>query len=247
MESVVSVYGLIRVSTGQQALDGVSLDQQRAEIVSYCQRNDLPSPEILVEDGVSGFKTEKRPVYQRLVQLCGAGGVSAVVVYDLSRLSRRAKEALSFLDLVQEKKIRFVCIKQQIDSGTIAGKTMLSILAVLNEMMRHEVVERTRSALAYKRSRNEKLGGEVPFGFDLVGNRLVPNTAEMQTLALITHLRGTGMSYRRIGSVLESRRIATKTGLTQWHANTVRKVFLRFVAETEPEDRVTVGDNGAAE
>ena len=56
----VTIYGLIRVSTQHQAQDGLSLEQQRSEIVAYAVRHGLDQPKILVEEGVSGFKTEKR-------------------------------------------------------------------------------------------------------------------------------------------------------------------------------------------
>jgi DNA invertase Pin-like site-specific DNA recombinase len=45
--------GYVRVSTDEQAREGVSLDNQRAKIAAYCELNDLELVEIIEEPGAS--------------------------------------------------------------------------------------------------------------------------------------------------------------------------------------------------
>ena len=43
----IKAIGYIRVSTDEQAREGISLENQRAKIEAYCQLNDLELVEIL--------------------------------------------------------------------------------------------------------------------------------------------------------------------------------------------------------
>ena len=46
--------GYIRVSTDEQAREGISLENQRAKIETYCSLNDLELAEIIEDAGKSG-------------------------------------------------------------------------------------------------------------------------------------------------------------------------------------------------
>jgi len=223
----MAIFGYSRVSS-QGQIDGVSLDQQAAEIRAYCLRHELPEPEIHTDAGISGLKTAERPAYQLILTRCR--NEDTVIVYDLSRLSRRAKEILHALDLFRERKVRFISIRQQLDSSTIAGSLVFGILAVVNEMMVMEARQRTQTAISYLKAKGMKTGGTVPFGFDAIadadGLKLVPNKREYDTLVLINRLSGEGMSLRCIAAALAAQGVASKTGKT-WHASTIRNLLLR--------------------
>lgn len=53
----------------------------------------------------------------------------------------------------------------------------------------------TKDALKAKRSRGEKTGGGVPFGYDVAAGKLVENQAEQRALRLIESLRTVGKGY----------------------------------------------------
>ncbi len=60
--------GYARVSTDEQAREGVSLEVQGARIRAYAEAKELALAEVLTDDGVSG-KTLERPALRELVQL----------------------------------------------------------------------------------------------------------------------------------------------------------------------------------
>ena len=64
--------------------------------------------------------------------------------------------------------------------------------------------ERTAAALSHKRSRMEKTGGEVPYGYNLTpAGILIKNDAEQKLIRLIRHLNKGGYSLRKICRELE--------------------------------------------
>ena len=60
--------GYVRVSTADQANEGVSLDAQKSKIVAYCTLKDLNLSEIIEDAGISA-KNLKRPGVQKVLTL----------------------------------------------------------------------------------------------------------------------------------------------------------------------------------
>src|SRR5689334_15257828 len=85
--------GYIRVSTEEQAREGLSLDAQRAKIAAWCGAMGYELAGTFADEGISGHCVRKRPGLQAAVEaVCACGGV--LVVYSLSRLARNTRETL---------------------------------------------------------------------------------------------------------------------------------------------------------
>jgi DNA invertase Pin-like site-specific DNA recombinase len=102
-----------------------------------------------------------------------------------------------------------------------------TLTAALAEMERGIVAERTKAALAHKRIKGEKTGGDVPFGYDLESGLLVENREEQRILKGIQKDRGRGLSLRRIARSLEENGIPTKRGGASWHPQIVKQILRR--------------------
>ena len=98
--------GYIRVSTSEQAMEGVSLDNQKAKIQSYCEFNDLELIEIIEDAGKSG-KDLKREGIQVLLGRIRDKSVDAVVVYKLDRLSRKVIDTITLIETFEKSGITF--------------------------------------------------------------------------------------------------------------------------------------------
>ena len=76
----------IRVSTVDQANEGVSLEAQQAKIRAWCELNDYTLVGVFVDAGISGKRADNRPELQNALDACKKGG--ALIVYSLSRLAK---------------------------------------------------------------------------------------------------------------------------------------------------------------
>ena len=72
--------GYVRVSTEDQAREGVSLDNQTAKIKAYAELKDLDLMEIVADAGISA-KNLNRPGVQRVLDMARKKEVGAVVVF----------------------------------------------------------------------------------------------------------------------------------------------------------------------
>ena len=143
--------GYVRVSTDEQARDGVSLEAQQARIRAYAEAKDLKLAEILCDEGRSG-KNLKRPALQELLARCERGEVGAVIVLKLDRLTRRTRHLLSLVeDLFLANDIELHSVGESLDTSTPHGRFVLTLFGGLAQMERELIAERTRTALAYKR------------------------------------------------------------------------------------------------
>ena len=230
--------GYARVSTDEQAREGVSLDAQQARISAYALAKDLPLGDILVDEGRSG-KDLKRPALQDLLARCDRGEVAHVIVWKLDRLTRRTRHLLSLVeDLFLAKHIELHSVSESLDTSTPHGRFVLTLFGGLAQMERELIGERTRSALAFKRE-NGQPTSHPPLGFRVNGNRrrMVPIPAELEIVQWILDRWRSGLSYRAIAAKLNENGAPTKQG-ARWYHGTVARIVHSGGNGTKPSEAI---------
>jgi site-specific DNA recombinase len=213
--------GYIRVSTSEQAFDGVSLDAQRAKITAWAVANDYDLVAIHEDAGITGTSLDKRPGLQTAISQTGKG--MALVAYSISRIARSTRDMLQIADQIQGKGADLVSLTEKIDTTTAAGKMVFRMLAVLSEFERDVIAERTSGALAHKKAKRE-VYSPVPLGFEANEGQLRPNAEEMRVVADIRSMRLAGLSLREIATCLNNKGISGKKG-GKFHASTIKAVL----------------------
>jgi site-specific DNA recombinase len=196
--ATTTAVGYIRVSTDKQADHGVSLDAQKAKLEAYATLYELTLVDIIVDAGVSA-KTLDRPGLARALAMLDKGQANALLVAKLDRLTRSVKDLGSLVeDYFSSDKITLLSVADNIDTRTAAGCLVLNVLGSVAQWERETIGERTTEALDHKRTRGEKLGGDVPYGFTLAANgkTLVADTAEQALLDAIREAHHRGLSQR---------------------------------------------------
>ena len=223
------VIGYIRVSTIEQVDIGQSLQRQRELIEQYCRQRDWTNVQIISDEGQSGYK-DNRKGFQKLKDLCSKGKVAAVIVTDLSRLSRSLRSTLEFIeDVITKQDIDFISITQQLDTKSPMGKAFLAITSVFAQLYRDEIQYKTKIALKHKRARGEKVGRFTEYGYDDVDGRLVENQVEQANIQLMAEWRQQGFTLAAIAEALHSKGIASKNG-SKWYSSTVKSILDRRLA-----------------
>ena len=90
---MIKAIGYIRVSTDEQAKEGVSLENQEQKIRDYCKLKDFEILEIVQDAGISA-KNLRRPGAQKVLEMAQEKMIDAVVVYKLDRMFRSTVDAL---------------------------------------------------------------------------------------------------------------------------------------------------------
>ena len=169
--------GYIRVSTEEQATQGISLDAQRAKIEAYARVKDLSLVGI-VEDAGKSAKDLKRPGVQEVLEKARKRQIDAVIIVKLDRMFRSTVDALNTAKDFDRRGVALHSISESLDTQSAMGKFFFTLTAALAEMERGLVGERTKAALARKKEKGE-VYGEIPYGFAAVDGVLIPITRQV--------------------------------------------------------------------
>ena len=144
----MQVIGYVRVSTEDQAREGVSLAAQEAELRAYCLVKDWTLVEVIRDAGQSA-KSLKRTGLERLLTLVRAGEVQAVVVYKLDRLTRSVVDLGQLVTLFAKTGVPLVSLQESLDATTATGELMMNLLVSVSQWERKVIGERTRDAMQH--------------------------------------------------------------------------------------------------
>jgi DNA invertase Pin-like site-specific DNA recombinase len=159
-------YGYIRVSTDRQ-----TVDNQRFEIERFCVKNDV-KVEQWIEETISGTKLPEKRLLGSL--LAGVKKDDLIICSELSRLGRSLFMIMSILNHLMNTGVRVWTIKDNYRLGdNIQSKVLAFAFALSAEIERDLVSQRTKEALARKRSEGVVLGrplGKKPSKVKLTGH-----------------------------------------------------------------------------
>ena len=147
-----------RVSTA-----GQDYDRQLAELKQYADRMGYDVVKTFSEKISGAKKVEERQVMTELLNYIEVNNVDKVLIYECSRLSRRAVDFLSIIEIFNEKKISLYIHQNGLETLLPNGEInpiatlVLGILAQFNSMERSLI--RSRMESGYNNFRNN--GGVV--------------------------------------------------------------------------------------
>ncbi|MCJ8013384.1 recombinase family protein [Paenibacillus sp. KQZ6P-2] len=176
-----------RVSTDEQAREGVSLDEQQERLKAYCRAMGWSDHvQVFVDDGFSA-KNLDRPELKRLIQAVKNGSVSRIMVTKLDRMSRRLLDLLNLIDLFQDYEVSFVSISESFDTNTPSGRLTLQVLGAVAEFERERIRERVFENMFHAANTGKWLT-QSPYGYDLVDKSLVINDKEAEIVRRVYDL-----------------------------------------------------------
>jgi site-specific DNA recombinase len=208
----------LRVSTQEQAREGISLAAQEARLRAYCELRGLRIVEVVTDAGVSGGKPmHSRAGGQRILDLVQRSAVAHVITYKLDRLFRDCADCLTVTAAWDKKAIALHLVDlggQTLDTSSAMGRFFLTVMAGAAELERNLIRERTSEAMGYVKSQGHKTGGDVPYGYTVAadGKTLVADEQEQAMLEAIRSARQRGYSQRQVVAELTRQGFTTRKG-----------------------------------
>src|SRR2546426_11660017 len=135
--------GYARVSTQDQTLN---LQKDALEKIGCAK---------IFTDTISGAATERKGLDEALEYVREG---DSLVVWKLDRLGRSLKHLIDTITMLNNRKIGFKSLTENIDTTTSGGKLVFHIFGALAEFERDIIKDRTKAGLSAARSRG-RLGG----------------------------------------------------------------------------------------
>ena len=213
----------------EEKLNSLEVQRESAEACILMHKADgwEALPQRYDDGACSGGNTE-RPAFQRLLADVRSGKIDVVLVYKVDRFSRKLKDFVECLSVLEAHQTAFVSVKESFDTTTSMGKLLLGILMVFAEFERENGAERVRDRMASARKKGKWTGSIPPLGYlvDPLKKRLVIDPAEAvvvrriytrylhlgSALAVIKELNAEGVSTKKWVSKAGKVRGARKWG-----------------------------------
>jgi DNA invertase Pin-like site-specific DNA recombinase len=119
-----------------------------------------------MERGLSGSKASSRPALQEALAALRRG--DALVVYSMSRLAWSTRGTLAITDQLKKLRCDLVSLNEKIDTTSAMGCFAFKMVAILAELERNTVSDRTSAALRHMRAQGRFTGGCPPYGYRLL-------------------------------------------------------------------------------
>jgi DNA invertase Pin-like site-specific DNA recombinase len=171
-----------------------------------------------------GDKLRHRKEYARLLEMIGAGKVSALYGYSMSRLSRSLVDYVRLAELCRDQGVPIRLAKEgELDYTTPHGRLLVNLLASVAQAEADWAKERATDTIAVRVARGDYIG-KPAWGYRVVDGRLERAPGEDPEMVIA--------AYREAGSLIGAARVLNGQGIAPrggalWSENGVRAVLGR--------------------
>ena len=194
--------------------ESLSIENQKAILSEYIEKQGWTLHDIYVDDGISGT-TFDRPDVKRLLDDAQQGVINTILVKDMSRFGRNYIMVGQYLDYVFPLyNIRFIALSDNIDTENkdTAAMDMMPITNVFNEWWSAATSKKLR-AVRLQNAKNGKNGmSHSPYGYILGTDEkrtLQINEETAPIVVRIFEMRASGLTPRKIADILNAEHILT--------------------------------------
>lgn len=154
----------VRVSTKNQ-----KTDMQEAELREYAAKYGYVG---LFYTDIISTRCKDRPARDRLMVDARNGNFESVIVWKLDRFGRSVQDLVQTVGELEQRKISFISLRDNIDFSTPAGRMMFHMLSAVAEFERDLIRERIRAGVHAKMALGGKWGRPPGVGGKKQGSKL---------------------------------------------------------------------------
>lgn len=169
-----------RTSSELQA-DNFSIEGQATFIKEFCKKNNYTIINSYIDECKTGTSIDSRNSFKQMLIDIKINNINAVVVYKLSRISRKMKDIVNFVNYLQENDIHLITIEDHIDTSSPMGVIFLYLLGIFSEMDRDNIVSNCKMGMRQRAIDGLWNGGKI-FGYISNKNKeleIVPEQANI--------------------------------------------------------------------
>lgn len=190
----VAIYS--RVSTEEQAKEGLSVDAQIDKCTSFCKARGWDVFKVYKDAGFSAGSLN-RPALELLLRDAEEKKFNIILVYKIDRFSRKLKDLITILEDLKTKGINFTSVTEQIDTTSAMGEAFFQIIGVFAQLERGMVKERVQLSFDRKINLGEALY-RAPFGYIYQNKKLIKHPENSERVKEIFEMWTSGINYKEI-------------------------------------------------
>jgi site-specific DNA recombinase len=167
----------LRISLDRE-MDGLAIERQRKDCEAIAKQKGWVVVEEYVDQSKSATnKTKTRPSYDRLGKDYAAGKFSAIICWDLDRLTRQPRQLEDWIDAAEDRGLLLVTANGEADLTTDGGRMYSRIKAAVAKSEVERKSARQTRAHRQRAEHGRAPKGVRPLGYDLNGD-VIPHEGE---------------------------------------------------------------------
>jgi len=231
------IFGYVRVSTKQQSREGNSIDTQCNTIRGYiasqnanAKAQPLHLRSIFMDFGISGRTVEKRPALLKCLEEMRKNQV--LICASLSRLCRNLRQSLKIFDDLKQKSCSLISCDISLDTDSLQGQMMFSMIASFAEMESRQIGERVSAVFKNMKEQGKEIQHRPRYGYKYVGKKQ-PFVRDEREQAMIENIRKLRVQKpdltvsqlcRELNSLPEDQR-GLKEGTKKWYESSLKRLM----------------------
>lgn len=211
--------------------DRLAVTRQREDGEKLIGHRDWGHIDTYVDNDVSAKRAGRRKEFDRLMRDVESGRINAIVVSEMSRLSRNRRDSLRIMETCQPRGVIIAPVRgSDIDMGTAEGRFVADLTGSLARREIEVAAERLNRQIDQAAVQGRAHGGPRPFGYRRPGAddppawSLVPDAVESPVVTQMFNRFLAGASLGHLTAWLNDLSIRTPRG-QRWTAQSVRYVL----------------------
>ena len=202
------VIGYVRVSTAEQALSGLGLQDQEATIRAEVERRGWELVGVLADEGATG-KNLDRPGLLAALRKITAGEADVLMAAKIDRLSRSVPDFADLMAWCIDAGAELVVIDPGVDTSTPSGRLVATVISAVAEWEADIIAQRTGAALHALRAQGKPISRPAAADNPALRDRIFA-------------MREAGMTFRAIADTLNDEGLPTLRGGAEWRVSSVQ-------------------------
>ncbi len=226
-KDILRVSPYVRVSTE----DEEQLNSYESQIQHYTKLiQDNPKwilGEVYADEGISGTQTKKRDEFQRMIIDAVAGKIDLIITKSISRFARNTMDTLKYVRMLKEKNIAIYFEKENINTLTMNGEMLLTILSSLAQQESESISGNVKMGIKMKMKRGEMVGRHrcLGYGYDKKIKKLYIIEEEAEVVRYIYRRYIEGAGGMVIAKELTEQGIKTIRGNSKWDPTAIIRIL----------------------
>ncbi|WP_151705249.1 recombinase family protein [Nitrincola alkalilacustris] len=135
----------------------VSTKDQSTGMQQHAIAEKFNISKVFVDEATSGaVAASKRKGFSELISYVREG--DTVVIYAIDRMGRNTIDVLNTVELLKEKGVSLVSLREGFDLSTSIGQAMLTMMAALAQLERENIKERQMAGIKKAKAEGKALG-----------------------------------------------------------------------------------------
>ena len=166
----------IRVSTEEQAREGLSLGAQEDRLKTYAETNQMTVVDVYRDAGFSARKNpHKRPEFARLMRDVQEERFDMILFIKLDRWFRNVADYYKVQEVLDRHNVAWKTTEEDYDTTTTGGRLNLNIRLAIAQDEADRTSDRIKFVFEKKVAAGEPHGGTITYGYKIENKRLVPD------------------------------------------------------------------------